>query len=308
VKPRISVLVPAMRGYESVAAALDAWETQTRRDALEILVLAPDRRGAGKLVPGQRIVETGPVPLHVMRAAGVRQAAADHLMFAEDHCLPDPDWTELMLPHLDGGWDVLGSALRSGDPSTARMQSSFLLGYGQWLSPPTGPAPILAGHNTIWRREVLVALEPRLEEELVVQAFLVKRARVEGRRFFLDGRASMRHFDPAGFGTGLIVLGSGGLGFGAIRTRGWNPAAKLAFLCAAPLIGAMHWRRGFREFLRARDSSGLSWSCLASAIPQALAWGFGESIGAIMGVARVTPYLWRAEIKPVTRERVAAAG
>jgi hypothetical protein len=33
-------------------------------------------------------------------------------------------------------------------------------------------------------------------------------------------------------------------------------------------------------------------------------WGLGEGIGALLGVRRVEPFLWRTEVKPVRREDV----
>ena len=40
-KLKISIILPAMLGYDSVLAALDSWEAQHCRDQLEILACAP---------------------------------------------------------------------------------------------------------------------------------------------------------------------------------------------------------------------------------------------------------------------------
>ena len=307
IEPKISVLIPAMRGYHSVLAAVEAWEGQTRRDALEILVLAPDSEGADRLPPGQRVVETGDLTLHQMRAAGVRAATADHVMIAEDHCFPDPNWSEIMLPRLDEGWDGMGGALCSGDPSSAGVQAPFLLGYGQWILPETGPTHILPGHNAIWRKDLLLDLGEALPTELLIMTFFVQRMHKSGKRIFVESEALMRHFDPTGMLEELRIMTCGGLGFGAIRTQDWNPLLKLLYLGAAPLIGGLHWKRTLREHLRTRGASGLNDLSLLHAIPLALAWGCGESLGAIMGIQGAAKHTWRSEIKPPTRERVAAA-
>ena len=39
--PSLSILLPAMKGYASVATALAAWDAQTFRSRLEIVVLCP---------------------------------------------------------------------------------------------------------------------------------------------------------------------------------------------------------------------------------------------------------------------------
>jgi hypothetical protein len=57
-KPMISIIVPAMLGYDSVLAALDSWEAQHCRDELEILVLCPTGPNH-PIPPGHVVVETG---------------------------------------------------------------------------------------------------------------------------------------------------------------------------------------------------------------------------------------------------------
>nr|MCU0248544.1 glycosyltransferase family 2 protein [Bryobacter sp.] len=84
-----------MRGFESILPALDAWDRQTRRDQLEILILCPEGLGpseaqARSLAANHVIVPTGRAQLHEARALGVEHATGDYLMLAEDHCLPDP--------------------------------------------------------------------------------------------------------------------------------------------------------------------------------------------------------------------------
>ncbi|MGC4055921.1 MAG: hypothetical protein QM757_44495 [Paludibaculum sp.] len=39
------------------------------------------------------IVDVGPADLHEARALGIRFATSAYVMLAEDHCLPDPEWT-----------------------------------------------------------------------------------------------------------------------------------------------------------------------------------------------------------------------
>jgi hypothetical protein len=114
-KPRISVIVPAMLGYDSILAALDSWEAQTCREQLEILVLCPTAPDH-PVPPGHVVVETGSMLLHEARAAGVRRAEA-----GRDVCRglpPDPECAEA-LPVGLRAMDAGGNALRSGDPGSA---------------------------------------------------------------------------------------------------------------------------------------------------------------------------------------------
>ena len=117
--PKLSVLLPAMRGYDSVLAALDSWQSQTCVEQLEILVLCPGQPGpssrpAEARRPGEVIVHVGGADLHEARAIGAQRATGDYVVLAEDHCLPDPDWAQAIVERLGEGWDAVGSGPSSG--------------------------------------------------------------------------------------------------------------------------------------------------------------------------------------------------
>jgi len=304
-KPRLSVIVPALLGYDTVLAALDAWEAQSCRDRLEILILCPTPPPAELLPPGQVAIATGSLHLHQARRLGIVHASADYVMLAEDHCLPDSDWAEAILSRLEEGWDGIGPALRSGNPATPWTQASFLLGYGEWMSPvATGAVSVLPGHNGVLSRQRLLDLGPALEDELRVAAFLVRRLHHQGQRFYLDSRAAMRHFDVPDRKRCLRIFFCVGMGFGAIRTSRWPWAGRALYWLATPAIAARHWGRALTHYRRAGAQAGLSRFCLMTAVPLALAWACGESAGALMGAGRVTPFLLFSEIKPVSRRDV----
>ncbi len=305
-KPKLSILLPATHGYESVSAALASWDAQTRRDQLEILILCPELEPSTELRPGQRIVATGSRDLHEARAWGALQATADHVMLAEDHCLPDPDWTATILERLDEDWDAIGPALRPGNRTTLWAEGAFLIGYGEWMEPvETGQIGTLSGWNVVIRTELMRQRADRLPADLLLGAFLMRDLAREGRRYFLESRARMRHFDPPGGRRQLKLGGIVGLGFGAIRSAGWPRIARFLYLLASPAIAALHWRRAVRSYLRAGPACGLRAGSLFTSLILACAWAAGEGVGAVRGIAVVAPKLWETEIKPVSPEEVA---
>ena len=81
-KPRISIIVPAMLGYRSVLAALDSWEAQSCRGQLEILVLCPTRPKQ-PIPPGHVILETGSI-LFTKRGPRSREGRRGLRHIAED--------------------------------------------------------------------------------------------------------------------------------------------------------------------------------------------------------------------------------
>ena len=301
-KPKLSIIVPAMRGYDTVLAALDAWEAQTARDQIELIVLCPCAPDPVQIPSGQFVLSTGSLLLHEARSLGIRRASADFIVLAEDHCLPDKSWAHAILARLAGQWDAVGPALRSGNPINSWTQASFLLGYGQWMNPMAGPAAVLPGHNGVIRKSALLELGDELEREMLVTAFLLRRLSSQGCRFFLEARATMRHFDIAAGSRALYTFGCVGLGFGAVRTHRWPWVGRALYALAMPAIAAKHWLRALTEYRRAGKEAGMRPASVAVAAVLSAAWGMGEALGALVGIRRVTPYIALSEIKPVTRQ------
>jgi hypothetical protein len=307
-KPALSVLLPALKGYASVAPAIAAWDAQTCRDQLELVVLCPSGLGPapGSPAHGHVVIDTGRADFHEARAIGITRASADFIMLAEDHCLPDPDWAAAILPRLKEGWDGVVSALRPGTRTGAWPEASFLLGYGQWMEPiASGPTDVMCGWNGTLRRDLLLAQGENLDSDLRVGAFLVRRLQQQGARYVLESRARLRHFDLPGVSREISLLFLVGLGFGAMRSRRWSWPARVVYPLLFPAIAAAHARRAVVHYVRARGT--VRPMALPAAGVLALSWGLGEALGAIVGVRAVTPHLWRTEVKPVPAEVVAAS-
>jgi len=304
VTPKMSVIVPALAGHDAVRDVLAALGSQTRREALEIVIVCPTRDDFASRYPHAVIVEVGSLALHHARAAGIRAARAPFVMLAEDHCIPDPGWAEALLPRLDEPWDAIGPTLRSGNPTTLVAQGSFLLGYGEWIAPVRpGPARALPGHNVVLRREALLALGDRLADELLVCALMLKDLGERGARFVVESGATMRHFDSAAWAPSVRVVFCVGSGFGAQRSKPWAPWTRLTYAAAAPALAALHWARSVRQYRRVRRTSRLSPWCLASAGALACAWGAGEAAGALMGVQRVERWVSIGELNKMSYVR-----
>jgi hypothetical protein len=302
-----------MLGYDTVQAALDSWDAQTCRDDIEILILCPTGLGPSpaqqaSLPPRYRVLDIGTDFLHKARARGVHHARGEYLVLAEDHCVPDPDFARAILDRLAEGWDAAGPALRPGN-RTLWAGASFLIGYGEWMRPvDSGPSPVLCGWNGTFRTESLQGIPlDELAREMRVGAFLVPRLARAGARFFLESQAQMRHFDPPGCWREWVLMSIVGLGFGAVRTRTWSWPARLAYALAWPAVGLLHAKRAFVHYRRAGRAGGLAPAHLLAAAHLALIWALGESVGALLGPRAVEPYLWRTEVKPVSRRQAAEA-
>lgn len=295
---RISVILPAFLGYDSVRSALDSWETQTCRDKLEILVLCPT---APRDPPssGHTIVETGSLMLHQARAAGIRRANAEYVLLAEDHCLPDRECAAALIDRLDEGWDVVSPSLRPGEHGWI-AQGSFLISYAQWMLPKARMVSHVPGHNTAMLKQPLLDMGDELERELISAMFLMQRLNRDGRRFFVDDRARMRHFDVPNLRKTTAIFFAVGEGCGAIRLRQSAVLTRALYGLMTPVTAVRHFARGLKEYARAGKKAKLSPMSVAAGGLFACVWAVGESVGAWRGLETVTPRLWISEIKPVS--------
>jgi hypothetical protein len=278
---------------------LRIWDGQRSRDALELVVLCPEATSAPPS-SGVCLVDSRGLELHEARARGIQATTAPFVFLAEDHCVPDPGWSEAMLARVaDDVHDGIGCALRPGDAPSAFRQAAFLLGYGEWL-PPLGHGDVkaLAGYNVAWRRELLVGIGRELQDMLLVGAFLTRRL-ARGRRVAVEPNATMRHFDPAGLPALLRMFAVVGAAFGAVRTREWPRLARLAYPLALPAVAAAHWRRAAVHYRRAGTGNGIGPGSLVAAALLAAVWGAGEAVGALIGPRRIAPHAWMAESRPL---------
>ena len=283
----LSVIVPALAPLGSVSGVLKALQAQTIRTEIEVIVLSRE----SQIWPGaDRVVVVGDALLHEARALGVHCSSAAYVVLAEDHCFPEPDWAEALVLRLREGWDGVGPALRSGNPSSLWALAAFVLGYGEWIAPLSGT--VLPGHNVALRRQLLVQQGESLKEKLLVGSLLLRDLRGQGARFCLEERARMAHWDCTRISWALITFLAVGSGFGAQRSLAWHPLLRATFALAAPVVAALHWRRAFRHVRRV----GLPRACLIPALFLAAAWSLGECLGCALGTGMVARYVEWGEI------------
>ena len=117
-------------------------------------------------------------------AAGVRAARAPIVAFAEDHCFPEPAWARALLEaYAAGDIAAVGAVFRNANPGTLVSWCDFAIAYGPWIDPtPGGDQPFIAGHNSSYRRDVLLELGGRLDDLLESETVLHLELRARGKR------------------------------------------------------------------------------------------------------------------------------
>jgi hypothetical protein len=290
--PDISVILVTPDRFETIRMTVRSLRAQTVRDRLELVIVARSREVLGldeeelEGLHGFQVVELGTVTsVAAGNAAGVRAASAPVVVFAEDHSFPDPGWAAALIEAHRGPWAAVGPVVVNANPGSAVSWADFMLGYGPWLEPsPGGVVGFLPGHNSSYKRALLLELGPELEERLNAESVLHWDLCRKGHRLYLEPRARTFHVNFSRLRSWLKATFLQGRTFAGERARSerWGPARRLAYAAAAPLIPLIRLRRSIRDLGRVERRPPLARILPATALGLIVS-ALGEALGYTVG-------------------------
>ena len=311
--PTLSVVLACTGGADSVEATVRHLAAQTIVSRIElVLVGGPQTRGqAAPSAAGAfwawRYVEVARLgSIALANAAGAREARAPVVALAEDHCFPEPGWAEALVAAHAGPWAAVGPAMANANPGSAVSWADFLIGYGPWAEPvATGEAPFLPGHNSSYKREVLLGYRDRLEEMLEAETVLHLDLRARGHRLLLCASARTRHVNFSLMRPWLRVQVHNGRVFAGARAKGWPTSRRAFYAGASLLIPLLRLRRCLRVLRRVERSDPRVRRCLSVLILGLALDGVGQMLGYALGPGRSSGALARYEYRRIDHVRPA---
>jgi hypothetical protein len=216
-------------------------------------------------------------------AAGVRAASAPVVAFCEDHSFPAPGWAEALVAAHVADWAAVGPVVANANPGSAISWADFLLGYGPWIDPtPAGELDYLPGHNSSYKRDVLLGYEPDLEAWLEAETVLHWDLRKRGRRLYLEPRARTHHFNFSRGSSWLAATFLSGRTFAGRRLDGAGPTRRAVYVAATPLVPLIRLRRFLRNLNRSATAPPLARILPAIALELVVS-AAGEAAGYALG-------------------------
>ena len=245
--PKLSVILATPDSYQTIRKTISFLRRQTARAELELVIVAP-----GKIIMEEmaefcrvQVVEVDVVTtVGRANAAGVRAASAPVVALAEDHAFPDPDWAAALIEAHRGPWAAVGPVVHNANPDSAVSRADFRIGYGPWVEPqPAGERDFLPGHNSSYKRELLLAYGDRLEAMLEAETVLHWNLRAQGHKLRLEPTARITHVNFCRWSTWLGMQFHLGRVFAATRAQNWPLWRRAVFVCGSPLIPLVRmWR------------------------------------------------------------------
>jgi hypothetical protein len=255
--PEFAVVFVAADG-ENLRAMMANLREQTIRDVLEVVLVVPenlslsvdeqDRTAFHQL----RVVTCDrPMWLGNALALGVSHATAPWVAMIEDHCFPEHDWAEALLHRHREGYSVVGPEIRNANPDTALSWCSFLLTHGGWSAPASaGVVETVAGDNSSYCRDAILALGAELGVLLASGTLLHLRLRNAGHRVFLEPQAKLSHVTPSRLHSFIGSRFYNGRAFAGLWSRGWTWPRRWYHAAISPLIALRRVVIAFRQATR----------------------------------------------------------
>lgn len=301
--PLLSVVLLTPDDFETVRRTMRYLCAQTIADRIELVLCTPSRSAlaldSDAVAPlhSVRVLKVGPLTVSgPARAAAARAATAPVVAYAEDHAYPDPTWAAALLAAHAAPHAAVGPAVRNANPESMVSWADLFLGYGRWMAPGrAGVVGLLPGHNTSYKREVLLSFGPELDELMEAETVLFWEIRRRGHTLHFAPDAVISHVNFSRWRVWLGVQWHLGRTFAALRARGWSRARRTGFALAAPLVPVVR----LSQTLRAAHRNGVAWSLVARALPALLVGlavdAAAQGVGCIGGSGGSLPRLTALE-------------
>lgn len=285
-RPALAAIVVIPDTYDTVRRTMSHLKAQTAAKRIEIILVVPSQQqlelDESELTcfHSWHVVEVGKVTsIGHGFVAGIRQSHAPIVALTEDHSFPDADWAKLLIAAHRQPWAAVGPSMRNGNPDNIVSQADFYQAYGEWSQPiSSGSVRHLPGHNSSYKRDVLLAYGNKLGDLMQAESVLHRHLRAQGYKLRLESATCTSHLNFISWSSWIPLRYYTGRQFAATWSREWSWLHRLLFTVAFPLIPCV---RLWRVQKQVRRSQNLGF--LIRLLPAMLVGFLVESIGHMMG-------------------------
>lgn len=287
----MSVIIISPDGYPTVRRLLQCLRAQTIRCELELVFVVTAgmadtlRNFAAPEFAAVQILEIPKIYLTARaRAVGIHAATCPLIVLTEDHSYPEAEWAESLVKAHGGDWAVVGPAVKNGNPGSRLSWANFLIEYNEWLYPaPGGVKHHLPGHNSSYKREILMQYGSDLESWLESESLLHWNLRSKGYQLYVEPSAVTRHLNFSRLGPSVSLRFFAGRLFAGMRISGWSIFRRAIYATGSFLIPFVRLVRILSEMNRPGRPTGFALSLLPWMLPMLAVDALGEMAGYLFG-------------------------
>ena len=289
-KPVLSAIVVVPDTYETVRRTMRHLREQSAADQMELVIVAPSYRQLGldasdlTCFHSWQVVEIDRVKsIGSAFVAGIRHSHAPVVALTEDHSFPDANWAEVLIAAHQQPLAAVGPTMRNGNPDTMLSWADFYQAYGEWTSPvSSGLVRHLPGHNSSYKRDILLAYGNRLEVLMQAESVLHRYLTAQGHGLLLESGTCTTHLNFASWSSWIPARYCLGRQFASTWAHSWSWPRRLLFTAASPLIPWVRlWR--VQKHIRRGQPYGFLFRLLPIALAGLLVEGLGQMMGYLAG-------------------------
>ncbi len=223
----------------------------------------------------------------VAKARGVEEARSAVVTFVEEHCRVLPGWAKALIAAHREEYAGVGPEIHNGNANVAFSRSIHVVNYQMFYPGAVrGERVMLPGHNSSWKREILLAYGERLEEYLRAEIVLHLRLTADGHRLLLEPAAKLAHSNESNLASACLGRFLWNRIYAHERSKafGWSLARRGGYLLATPLIPIysvirlLFWLRRERP-----DLLTTAFLSLPPIAAMAVAAAIGHAVGLLLG-------------------------
>src|SRR3990167_2040318 len=290
-RPEMSVVIVTPDTYGTIKKTVECLKAQAVKHKLELVIVALSTDDF-EVNPeeledfhGFQVVQPGEITSYGQAlAAGVKSASAPIVVFSEDHVFPAPLWAEALIESHKNNWAAVGPVICNKNPESSIGWADILIGYSQWLYPnDVGEMDHLPGHNSSYKRNILLEYGPELERLLEAESVLHWDLVSKGYKLYLEPEAKIFHLNFGVLPAFLKIHMYMGRTFAASRCQSWSRLKRISFTFGSLLIPFVRFYRITRNYsgcLGLLKSKPQVYPILASGL---LVSAVGEMMGYVSG-------------------------
>jgi len=312
--PALSAIVVIPDTYGTVHDTMKHLQAQTAAHQIEIVIVKPTRLQIGldesdlKPFHSWQMVEVDRVSSIAQGfTAGIRKARAPIAALTEDHSYPDERWAELFIGAHKQPYAVIGPSMHNGNPGSMLSWADFYQAYGEWTHPvSSGQVRHLPGHNSSYKRDILLAFGDELETLMEAESVLHRHLQAKGYGLFLEAGTRTLHLNFDTWSAWIPARYYTGRQFASTWAHSWSWPRRLLFTAASPLIP---WVRLWRVQSRVRrgQTTGFYLRLLPIMLSGLLVEGVGHMLGYAAGAGDAPEKVGRYEFHRIRKQTEQAA-
>ncbi|MFC1993396.1 hypothetical protein ACFLV3_06305 [Chloroflexota bacterium] len=288
IEPALTAIIVILDTYDTVRHTMSHLQVQTAAKQMEVVFVVPSLEKCGldetelACFHSWQVVEIGPIK-SIARGfvAGIRRSHAPVVALTEDHSFPEANWAQILIAAHQQPWAAVGPGIKNGNPNTMISWADFYASYSEW-SPPVSSGLVrhLPGHNSSYKRNVLLAYGEQLDILMQAESVLYRHLKARGYQLWLESNTYTLHSNFTSWTHWIRAQYHTGRQFAATWAQPWSWLRRLLFTIGSPGIPWLRlWR--IQKHIR-RAHADVFFICL---LPMLLAGLLVNGLGQMVGYA-----------------------